>query len=325
MVRQAAFKGIRDDKPADEVQAEQPAPAGTVDVPPANARVRPASAPEKTGRHEKPIVMGVLISKPEKALWPDANDGTPVTKLDLARYYEAVGPWLIRHIEGRPCSIIRSPDGIGGETFFQRHAMTGTSSLLELVTVFGDRKPYLEIDRVEGLAAVAQVGAVELHPWNCQPHKPEVPGRLVFDLDPGRRRALCDRGVGRTRAARAARRSRPRQLLQDDRRQGAARRHAPGGGQGEQGDLARCEKLRAGRLPAHGEGCAGPVSGEHGQEAAAWPHLPRLSAQRPDGDGGRAAFPAGPSWRSCLHAADLAGALPQISIRGASPSARYRT
>jgi bifunctional non-homologous end joining protein LigD len=181
LVRQAAFKALREDKPASEVEAEKPAEPTTTDVP-QPAAPAPAKPVRRSGRLD---VMGVLISNPDKPLWPDANDGVPVTKEDLARYYEAVGPWLIDHIKGRPCSIIRAPDGIGGEQFFQRHAMPGTSNLLELVTVFGDRKPYLQIDRIEGLAAVAQVGAVELHPWNCEPQQPEVPGRLVFDLDPG--------------------------------------------------------------------------------------------------------------------------------------------
>ncbi len=181
LVRQAAFKGLREDKPAEEVEADAPAPPETTEAPEPAAPVAQKS-PRRGGKVE---VMGVMISHPDKPLWPDANDGTPVTKEDLARYYEAVGPWLIEHVRGRPCSIIRAPDGIEGEQFFQRHAMPSTSNLLELVIVSGDRKPYLQIDRVEGLIAVAQIGGLELHPWNSVPDQPEVPGRLVFDLDPG--------------------------------------------------------------------------------------------------------------------------------------------
>jgi bifunctional non-homologous end joining protein LigD len=183
-VRQAAFKGLRDDKPAAEIEVEPAASPDRQTPRPTKPPTKGAVAPRRKGA--KAHVMGVLISSPDKPLWPqDAHHDGPVTKEDLARYYEAVGDWLLPHIRGRPCSIIRLPDGIGGQQFFQRHAMPGTSNLLELVKVVGDRKPYLQIDRVEGLAAVAQVAAMELHPWNCQPHQPEIPGRLVFDLDPG--------------------------------------------------------------------------------------------------------------------------------------------
>ncbi len=187
-VRQASFKGLREDKPAKEVEAEKPAEPDDANVPDPEKSVKPAPA-RKTSSHPrkgaKVDVMGVLISSPNKELWPDALDDDPVTKVDLARYYQLVGPWLIDHIKGRPCSIIRTPDGISGEQFFQRHAMQGTSNLIEQVKVSGDKQPYLQIDRVEGLGAVAQIGGAELHPWNCEPYQPEVPGRLVFDLDPG--------------------------------------------------------------------------------------------------------------------------------------------
>lgn len=126
-IRQAAFKGLRQDKPAEEVEAETPADTKLTQP---SARKRAAAKPAKAkGTAE---VMGAIISKPEKELWPDGGDGEGVTKLDLARYLEAVGEWMIVHLKGRPCSLIRAPDGIKGECFFQRHATQGTSNLLEL-------------------------------------------------------------------------------------------------------------------------------------------------------------------------------------------------
>jgi bifunctional non-homologous end joining protein LigD len=203
MIRQASFKGLRKDKLARDVIAEMPAPMESTkntanEELPAKAKrdARIKNSPNKRARAPaKPvgpagrpsgvgIVMGVPISKPDKALWPDDGEGRPVTKLDLARYYEEIGAWVIPHLRGRPCSLVRVPDGLGGQQFFQRHAMAGMSNLFESVKVRGDKAPYVQIDRIEALAAVAQIGALEIHPWNCAPGDPEVAGRLVFDLDP---------------------------------------------------------------------------------------------------------------------------------------------
>jgi bifunctional non-homologous end joining protein LigD len=171
MIRQAAFKGLRADKPAREVVPEKPAPT--------------SSAPRAQRAAGKGAsVLGVEISKPDKALWPATAQTQAVSKLDLARYFEALGAWLLPHLAGRPCSLLRAPDGLTGQQFFQRHAMAGQSGVFTPVNVRGDKQPYLQIDRLEALIAVAQSGALELHPWNCAPNEPELAGRLVFDLDP---------------------------------------------------------------------------------------------------------------------------------------------
>jgi bifunctional non-homologous end joining protein LigD len=184
MIRQAAFKGLRQDKSARDVVAEIPSTIAAKPMTHQRSRkpANPSKAPAAKGAGAL-TVMGVTISKPDKALWPNAG-GAPVTKADLAQYYENVGAWMLPHLAGRPCSLVRVPDGVGSEQFFQRHAMPGMSKLLTAVKVKGDKAPYVQIDRVEALVAAAQIGALEIHPWNCAPGDPEVAGRLVFDLDP---------------------------------------------------------------------------------------------------------------------------------------------
>ena len=180
MIRQAAFKGLRQDKAATEVVDERPTRAAPSSNKPATRASRPP--PKPAGPN---AVMGVTLTNGNKVLWPECAQGTAVTKFDLARYYETVGEWMLPHLRGRPCSLLRAPDGIIGQQFFQRHAMAGISDLFTLVQVKDDKAPYVQIDRVETLIAVAQIGALELHPWNCAEGDPEVAGRLVFDLDPG--------------------------------------------------------------------------------------------------------------------------------------------
>jgi bifunctional non-homologous end joining protein LigD len=207
-IRQASFKGLREDKPAADVvhEAERDiaasvapdaaetavADAGSEAAADEAATAAPARPQPKASPAVKPggaiEVRGVTITKADKPLWPPAGASPAFTKGDLARYLEAVGERMLAHHRGRPVSVIRTPDGIEGERFFQRHAMPGQSPLVTLMDV-KERKPYIAADTVEALIALGQVGATEFHPWNCEPFEVERPGRFVFDLDP-------DEGLG---------------------------------------------------------------------------------------------------------------------------------
>jgi len=177
-LRQASFKGLREDKTANEV-TEAPQPPTEVGGK-AKAPVKSAAGGSAMGRL---VVAGVTISSPDKVLWPGRDGHPPITKADLARYYEAAAERILTHVANRPTSIIRAPDGIGGETFFQRHAMAGSNPRLKLIDVKA-RTPYVAAMDVGGLVAIGQSGGLELHPWGCKPGDPEVPDQITFDLDP---------------------------------------------------------------------------------------------------------------------------------------------
>ncbi len=179
LFRQAAFKGLRADKPASEIVPEVPAPTKKRTRTMAASALRPAAKSAADN-----VVLGVTISHPDKALWPKSKGGAAVTKRDLAHYMAAAAARMLPHIEDRPISIVRTPDGIEGETFFQRHALKGTQVPMLAIKVSGEKEPYLGIDGAAALVALAQQAVTEIHPWGSKAGDPDTPERIIFDLDP---------------------------------------------------------------------------------------------------------------------------------------------
>ena len=131
------------------------------------------------------FVEGVRLSNPEKVLWPEQG----ITKSELADYYVAVAERMLPHVAQRPVTMVRCPTGAEKKCFYQRHAGSGVLPQLHEVTVPGFDEPYLYIDDVAGLIAMVQMGTLEIHPWGVTIEKPDLPDRIIFDLDP-------DEGLG---------------------------------------------------------------------------------------------------------------------------------
>ena len=188
LLRQASFKGLREDKAARSVSLEQPAKVQDAEersedeVMGAIATV-PKTAAKKRATGSGNVVAGITISNPDKLFWPASKKGPEVSKLELARYYELAAERMLPHIVNRPISLVRAPEGINGERFYQRHVLAGVAHALA-IPVKGEKQPFHGVGSVEGLVALAQAGVLEIHPWGAKPGDPETPERLIFDLDP---------------------------------------------------------------------------------------------------------------------------------------------
>jgi bifunctional non-homologous end joining protein LigD len=175
LLRHPTFIGLRADKAAREVVRETPqSPA--IAAPAKGAGAQAVAADSAT------IVAGIRLTKPDKVLYKESG----ITKLDLARYYEAVADWALPHLANRPLSLLRCPEGHTGECFFQKHESAGMPPSIhrfELAEKAGTETT-LYIEDLAGLVGLVQIGVLEIHPWGSTIARIEEPDRLTFDLDP---------------------------------------------------------------------------------------------------------------------------------------------
>ena len=158
-LRHAAFRGLREDKPAKDVARE--------------ARAEAPKAPRST----------VRLTHSDRIYWPDAG----VTKAGLADYYAQVWRWMAPFVVNRPLALLRCPEGIEGQCFFQKHAWRGASKAIRLVSdpTDADGAALLSILDLDGLIGLVQAGVLEIHPWGATLDAIEQPDQMIFDLDPG--------------------------------------------------------------------------------------------------------------------------------------------
>jgi bifunctional non-homologous end joining protein LigD len=192
LVRQAAFKGLREDKPAIEIRREEP----TVSPKPRAAKhaflgATPGVAARKTRptKSSKPASSAtdhapVRLTHPDKIL----DSESQLTKQQLADYYWAIAPHMLPYIANRPVSLVRCPEGSGHPCFFQKHVTSSLPPDVESVDVpdkkTGKIEPYITLSTPVALAGLAQMGVLEIHPWGSKNNNLERPDLIIFDLDP---------------------------------------------------------------------------------------------------------------------------------------------
>ena len=206
-MRQAAFKGVREDKPPQEVVREMPA-ADTERM--SGKRLQAAGLQQRrrsrcqdrthgaglrvlsqvrslgtskagTPREQSPDESDVRFTHPDRVYWADVG----VTKQDLADYYRAVWDWMAPQVVGRPLALVRCPDGTKGECFFQKHASAGLDDKYLRTVIDKHKRQIIAVEDLEGLLSLVQAGVLEIHVRGSTIDRLDLCDRIVFDLDPG--------------------------------------------------------------------------------------------------------------------------------------------
>ena len=169
----------------------------------------------------KQLPLGFPLTNLDKVLYPEQG----ITKAQLIAYLAVVADWMLPQLKERPLTLVRCPEGRHKPCFFQKKILPGSPKSIGTVAIEeedGDVVEYMKVKDMPGLVGLAQLGTLEIHTWGCHADKVERPDLMVFDLDPDPQRRLGPRRARRVRCSQAPAQARPRQLRQDDRRQGTS-------------------------------------------------------------------------------------------------------
>jgi len=128
-------------------------------------------------------VAGIRISHPDRLVYPELG----ISKIQLARYYDEIGEWMLPHVAGRPLTLVHCPAGLAAPCLYLKHAKAWGPGALRRIKIQEKTKigEYLVADSREAIVSLAQMGIVEIHTWNSTDDDLERPNRIVWDLDPG--------------------------------------------------------------------------------------------------------------------------------------------
>ncbi|WP_303902254.1 DNA ligase D [Thiohalomonas denitrificans] len=174
ILRTPSYQGLREDKPPTEVRREAPERLSPSSTAPAQEQPSPRLLNDR--------IEGLKLSNPDKVLYP----GQGLTKRDLAHYYQTVADRILPWLAGRPLTLLRCPEGLHEECFFQKHAEGNIPKAIRRVMIpeKEGKEAYLFVDDLEGLIGLVQMGVLEIHTWGARADRTEAPDRVIFDLDP---------------------------------------------------------------------------------------------------------------------------------------------